>query len=107
MREELTKRREANLEISRILEKLPIGNLQLCLTNGAIMLLPSLFRVLSEEYPQQRAGQIICNYICPDYRSENTSAKTKAILRIMFPNDPDPFFEESAVTLKRIKSYLK
>ena len=26
MREELTKRQEANLEISRILEKLPIGN---------------------------------------------------------------------------------
>ena len=107
MREELTKRREANLEISRILEKLPIGNLQLCLTNGAVMLLPSLFRVLSEEYPQQRAGQIICNYICPDYRSENTSAKTKAILRIMFPNDSDPFFEESTTTLNRLLSYFK
>ena len=107
MREEIAKRQEANLEIVKILERLPIGNLQLELINGDIVLFPNLFRILSEEYPQQRAGQIICNYICPDYRSQSISTETNTILETLFPGNPDPFFEESITTLKRLKTILK
>jgi uncharacterized membrane protein YgcG len=52
-------RKEANKEILRILE------------------------VLVEAYPDQRFGQIITNYIFPDYREK------------------DPFYEESEQTLKK------
>ena len=38
-----------------------------------------------EVYPNQRFGQIICNYFLPEYREK------------------DPFFEESTVTLERLK----
>lgn len=107
MREEIAKRQEANLEIAKILERLPIGNLQLKLTDGTIILFPDLFRILSEECPQQRAGQIICNYICPDYRSQSISTETNTILETLFPGNPDPFFEESITTLKRLKTVLK
>lgn len=61
---------------------------------------------LAERYPQQRAGQIITNYICADYRDEHPSEKTVEILGALFPGNPDPFFEESVETLKRIKNTL-
>lgn len=38
-----------------------------------------------EALPEQRFGQIICNYFLPEYREK------------------DPFFEESTVTLERLK----
>lgn len=38
-----------------------------------------------EALPEQRFGQIICNYFLPEYREK------------------DPFFEESIVTLERLK----
>lgn len=41
---------------------------------------------LIEALPDQRFGQIICNYILPDYREK------------------DPFFEESKTTLERLQS---
>lgn len=44
---------------------------------------------LVELCPDQRFGQIICNYIFPNYREE------------------DPFFEESALTQQRIKGMLQ
>ena len=37
-------------------------------------------------FPDQRFGQILCNYVFPNYREE------------------DPFFEESATTLERLKN---
>ena len=37
-----------------------------------------------EACPEQRFGQIICNYFLPNYREQ------------------DPFFEESTVTLERL-----
>ena len=36
-------------------------------------------------FPDQRFGQILCNYVFPNYREE------------------DPFFEESTTTLERLK----
>lgn len=41
---------------------------------------------LIEALPEQRFGQIICNYVLPDYRER------------------DPFFEESKTTLERLQS---
>lgn len=39
-----------------------------------------------EALPEQRFGQIICNYFLPEYR------------------ESDPFFEESTVTLGRLQA---
>lgn len=55
-----------------------------------------------DAYPNQRFGQIICNYICPDYRSEHVSTFTKIFMKTIFPNNPDPFFEESKETYERL-----
>lgn len=55
-----------------------------------------------ERFPDGRFGQIICNYICPDYRDKNPSNQTLEILNTLFPNNPDPFYEESYVTLERL-----
>lgn len=100
-------RKEANLKIAEIIKGLHIDNLQFELINGSVTLLSNLFKILTEEYPHQRAGQIFCNYICPDYRDKEVSVKTKLIMQTLFPKDPDPFFEESVVTLERLKSYFK
>lgn len=95
-------RKEVNLKIAEIIKGLPIDNLQFELIDGSIMLLSNLFKVLAEEYPHQRAGQIFCNYICPDYRNKEVNTKTKLIMQTLFPENPDPFFEESEVTFKRL-----
>ena len=55
-----------------------------------------------EGIPQQRFAQIICNYILPDYRSSYPSEITKDFMEQVFPNNSDPFYEESYITLKRI-----
>lgn len=55
-----------------------------------------------ESFPLQRFGQIICNYVCPDYRSQDVSSITSHIMESIFPSDPDPFFEESKTTFKRL-----
>lgn len=57
-----------------------------------------------EKFPDGRFGQIICNWICPDYRDDDSSIETSIIMEVLFPGDPDPFFEESTVTLKRLTS---
>lgn len=54
--------------------------------------------------PQQRFGQIICNYIYRDYRDMYPSDKTKDFMSIVFPNNPDPFFEESKETYERLST---
>lgn len=93
--EAIYKRQEANLKIADILKGTAWHQL-------AIQL-----EALAKEFPQQRAGQIICNYICPDYRESISSVATQALMGFLFPGDPDPFFEESVVTLERVKSYFK
>lgn len=93
MFEQIGKRQEANLKIASILK----GS-----EHSALRVIANRFAELAKQYPQQRAGQIICNYICDDYRCGHTSALTVDILNLMFPGDPDPFFEESVVTLKRL-----
>lgn len=40
-------------------------------------------------FSEQRFGQIICNYVFPDYRGR------------------DPFFEESKETFEKLKSYAE
>lgn len=57
-----------------------------------------------EKFPDGRFGQIICNWICPDYRDGDPSLETLIIMASIFPDDPDPFFEESVTTLKRLTS---
>lgn len=95
MTEQISKRQEANLKIADILKGTAWNQLGVQL------------EALAKEFPQQRAGQIICNYICPDYRDQINSVETQAIMNFLFPEDPDPFFEESVVTLKRLISYFK
>lgn len=55
-------------------------------------------------FPQQRFGQIICNYVCADYRSSEVSEHTKNLMNMLFPGNPDPFFEESETTFNRLKN---
>jgi hypothetical protein len=59
------------------------------------------------DYPNQRFGQIICNYICSDYYNKDAPSETLEFVQTIFPNNPDPFYEESYTTLKRIYSQLK
>lgn len=92
---QISKRQEANFEIADILKGTSWHQL-------AIQL-----EALAKEFPQQRAGQIVCNYICPDYRDPISSVATQALMGFLFPENPDPFFEESVVTLERVKSYFK
>ena len=88
-------RQEANREIAKHLKESEYQT---------IRTIAEEFEKLVELYPEQRAGQIICNYICPDYRRSNVSVKTRVIQRILFQYDYDHFFEESTVTLKRLTS---
>ena len=40
----------------------------------------------------------------PDYRDSNPYKETMMMRNFFFPGNPDPFFEESEVTLKRLIS---
>lgn len=95
MIEQIQKRQESNFEIARIIENHP---------NELVRGIARDFKMMAERMPQQRAGQIICNYICCDYRDLEPTNPTKVILEALFPGNPDPFFEESVVTLKRLTS---
>ncbi len=67
-------------------------------------LISSMFKYFDEELleiPHQRFGQILCNYVYPDYRDVKYP-----IMKYLFPGNPDPFFEESEVTLKRLHERL-
>lgn len=55
-----------------------------------------------KKFPQQRFGQIICNYIFPDYRETPRSSETSVFMELIFNIDIDPFFEESSETFKRL-----
>lgn len=60
---------------------------------------------LIEKWPNQRFGQIICNYACPDYRASEQSSTTKLVMNKLFKNFKyDPFYEESTETLERLQS---
>lgn len=93
-REQIQKRQEFNLEIAKWLREHDFL---------VVRAIAGKFEELAKQYPQQRAGQIICNYICPEYRDENPTIVTKQIMEGLFPGNPDPFFEESYETLKRLK----
>lgn len=86
-------RLEANLKIAEILKETPLEEK---------FALGTKLAELANKFPDQRAGQIVCNYICPDYRSGNPEQPTTEIMETVFPNDPDPFFEESIETLMRL-----
>lgn len=105
--EQISKRQESNFAIAKIIENMEISNMRLGMSDGRTISLLEAFRELAEAYPQQRAGQIFCNYICPDYRNEEASEATKLILQSLFENNPDPFYEESVVTLKRLQKRQK
>ena len=85
-------RLEANLKIAEILK------------NTAWDSEAKQFEELARKYPQQRAGQIMCNYMMPDYRDSNPCKETMMMRDFFFLGNPDPFFEESEVTLKRLIS---
>ena len=62
-----------------------------------------LLRGLVDRHPQQRFGQIICNYICSDYRNEEPSLNTQLWLKSnIFPDNIDFFYEEPWKTFNRI-----
>lgn len=85
-------RQQANLKIYKLIKDNPV------VSDKATEILQCII-----DYTQQRFGQIICNYICPDYRDMEPSAETKALMSAIFPGDPDPFYEESVTTLNRLK----
>lgn len=86
----MTKRQEANYKIIDILKaKYPEYNY-------------NDIKKLVSQFENQRFGQIICNYVCPDYRDSKPSEITSNIMNKWFPIDFDPFFEESTETLNRL-----
>lgn len=91
-------RKQANLEISKILGALDIGKKYPEIIDA--------FEWLMQNHPQQRASQIFCNYICGDYRDEKVSDETKEIMEALFPGNPDPFYEEPDVTLRRLRKSI-
>lgn len=91
-------RQEFNFKIANLLKEMPVGQLPLTVTQN----FAEIFEALAYIFPQQRASQIICNYICDDYRSKKPKEYTKLIMETLFPNNPDPFFEESSETYKRL-----
>lgn len=91
-------RKQANLKISRILGRLDIGKKYPEIIDA--------FEWLMQSHPQQRASQLFCNYICGDYRNKNVSEETKEIMEALFPGNPDPFYEEPDVTLKRLRKNI-
>lgn len=84
-------RQEANFEILRIIEYKYSD-------------LVSTFNFLINTYPDQRFGQICCNYVFPDYRDTEVSEETKQFMEDMFHIDMDPFYEESTETLNRLQN---
>lgn len=65
-------------------------------------LAPYIERMI-KAYPDQRFGQLIANYICPDYRDGVPTAFTRSVLRAWFSGyEGDIFFEESKNTLERL-----
>lgn len=93
-KEQIRGRQQFNFEIADILKNHP--DILVC---G----IARDFRMMAEKMPQQRAGQIICNYICGDYRDSEPAYPTVHIMEVLFPGNPDPFFEESYETLNRLK----
>ena len=90
----MTKRQEANYKILDILkDKYPEYNY-----------IYNDIKKLVSQFEHQRFGQIICNYVCPDYRSSVVSEITSDIMNKWFPINFDPFFEESTETLKRLSN---
>lgn len=85
------KRQEANFEILKILK------------NESDRFLTFLNTII-EQYPNQRFGQLICNYVCNDYTSLEPSNFTKFLMSELFITS-DPFFEESSETLERFKKW--
>ena len=57
---------------------------------------------LIKSFADQRFAQLVCNYVCPDYRDNRPSMFTSLIMYNWFPGDSDPFYEESVETLKRL-----
>ena len=98
LKEQIQKRQDFNKEIAWILANH---------RNDLVQGIARDFLEMVVRYPQQRAGQIICNYICGDYRDREPMNPTKVILNELFPGNPDPFFEESYETLKRLKAPVK
>lgn len=59
-------------------------------------------KVFIDKFVDQRFAQIVCNYVCPDYRDSFPSMYTDSIMAEWFPGNTDPFYEESVETLKRL-----
>lgn len=53
------------------------------------------------QHPDQRMGQIICNYIYPEYRKMDSTVPCREFLAKYFPIKGDPFYEEPDITLAR------
>ena len=55
-----------------------------------------------QDFPDQRFGQIMTNYIYPDYR-QRTEHSLNQIMDVLFYGiDMDPFYEESEDTFNRL-----
>jgi hypothetical protein len=86
-------RKEFNLKLLEELKKRPEFEM-------IIGYLPELI----EKYPDQRFGQLFCNYIFPEYRYRSYLMSIFKFMDEIFPGNPDPFFEESSETYNRYVS---
>lgn len=94
------KRIEYNKKIVSLLKSLNLGYI------------PELRKMLEEtnglmnKYPYMRFGQVVCNFICPNYmdKSIKQTEHEKMFMKYVFRDCKiDPFYEEPWDTLKRIQ----
>lgn len=90
-------RQEANLQIAKILQEQD---------SKVLRFAGEELEDLAQVYPQQRAGQLLTNYVFVDYRNPKVSAPTQELLEYLFPINFDPFYEESTETLERLKKQV-
>lgn len=56
-----------------------------------------------QDYPQQRFGQIFCNYVYPSYRDRDVMELNQVVDMLFYKSTcSDPFYEESEETYNRL-----
>lgn len=98
------KRIEYNKKVINLLKNLNLGHIPE-FKNMIIVI-----RRLIEQYPHMRFGQIVCNFICPNYtdESEEQNEHEKMFMNYVFGDcEIDPFYEEPWDTLKRLSETSK
>lgn len=103
--EMIERRQEFNKKVSDLLKK--DNNLKVLL-DAIDQDFEEFFETLDdliEGHPQQRFGQIVCNYIFWNYREDDMPEMARKTFEYIFPINFDPFYEESYETWERLNAF--